>query len=348
MYDDDQYDNVMYKRSTEPTKAWVLYSERALDTLCLCGLRNRLSHGQLEPQRHYHALDGSSVILRRAVVNGIVEDITQSDLDVLRAVVTEYVDMYYYDAERVDEQWPQDEELLIVITPNRIRSILSLNQYDLPTRQITLALRRLESLAVKGHYWVRKTKAEQYPINDSLFELAIDMSDSGKRVQEYVLYFGTDWGRAFLHNVRCGNFVVVRDIPYQDLDSGAKQLFYITMVMPRKVLSRGRNELLRLMNIKEKQNAPRSIKRLESYLVQLTDMKLIQWQWRQDSSKYVIQRIYNPVKGIMPEVIVSEHGQLPASAPEKDQDEAWEVHFERILNKLAHKDHRSDYESIQY
>lgn len=344
MYEDDQYDIAMYESSTETTKAWVLYSERALDTLCLCGLRNRLSHGSLDAQRHYQALDELSVTLHRAVVDGVVEDITQSDLDVLRAVVTDYVFTHGYDKQHVSDPWPEDEELLLTITPERIRSILSLSKRDLPTRQISQALRRLRSLVVKGTYRVRTNHgAVPHSICCSLFTLGIRNSDSGKRVEEYALFFDSDWGRAFMHNVRCGNFVVVRDIPYQDLDSGAKQLFYISMTMTNKELHRSPKNLLQLMNIKEKQNAPRSIKRLESYLAQLAGMRII--QWRHNSRKYVIQRIYNPVEGIMPEVMVSEHEQLPVEAPEQKQDEVWEVQFERALNKLVH---RSDYENVQY
>lgn len=144
-------------------------------------------------------------------------------------------------------------------------------------------------------------EAIAYPIHGSLFQLVVSYTNSGKRVQEYTLVFDTDWGRAFIHNVRCGNFVKVRNIPYRTLDTGAKQLFYIAMIMPKKELCRSQDKLLQIMNIKEKQNARRAVERLETYLRQLEGHGLITWCKEEDL--YRIQRRYDPVKGCLPEAV---------------------------------------------
>ena len=302
--DEDRYDNFMYDHDNsidKSSKAWLLNSERALDTLCLCGLRNRLSHGELEPLRSYQVLDNSNIIHQRAVIDGTVEDITQSDLDVLRAVITAYINTHGYDAKNADQPWPEDDDLLVVITPGQIRSRLLMNHYELPTERISRSLRRLAGIIVQGNYRVRSgTKAIAYPIQGSLFRLGVSITDSTKRVQEYALLFDTDWGRAFMHNVRSGNFVKVRDIPYGNLDNGAKQLFYISMTMTNREFYRGQGKLLELMNIKEKQNTRRGVERLKKYLNQLDGFGLITW-WK-EKEVYHINRRYNPVNGCMPGV----------------------------------------------
>ena len=169
--------------------------------------------GAIEPKRTYTALDGSNIAMHRAIMNGKAEDITQSDLDVLRAVVTDYVHTRgWYNVANASQPWPKDDDLLVTITPKRIRSLLQLNHYDFPTERITRALQRLEGIIVQENYRVRSaTEAKAYPIHGSLFQLGINYTDSGKSVREYALLFDTDWGRAFMHNVRCGNFIKVRD-----------------------------------------------------------------------------------------------------------------------------------------
>lgn len=286
----------------EATEAVGLNSERALDTLCLCGLRNRMSHGQLESKRIYTALDGSNVVLHRAMMDGKAEDITQSDLDILRAAITDYVHTRGgYNATNAGKPWPDGEDLLVTISPKRIHALLQLNHYDYPTARITQALARLAGTRVEGNYRVRSASgAKAHQINGFLFQLGIHKSAGGKRVKEYALLFDSHWGRAFMHNVRCGNLVKVQGIPYKALDAGAKQLFYIAMTMVHRELYRTESNLLQLMNIKEKQNTPRAIERLESYLKQLEGHGLITWY--KEKGLYRIQRQYDSVKGYMPKV----------------------------------------------
>lgn len=95
----------------------LLYSERALDTLCLCGIRGRPSQGNLNPIRTYHSLNSSTVTIQRPVFNEMVEDITQADMDILRAVITQYVFEQGYDSTSSDASIQDEDELLLVIAP---------------------------------------------------------------------------------------------------------------------------------------------------------------------------------------------------------------------------------------
>ncbi|GFZ87136.1 hypothetical protein GCM10008018_36610 [Paenibacillus marchantiophytorum] len=345
---------------------WVIYSERALDTLCLSGLRGRLSRGVLEPVRTYYALNGSNVTMYRPVLDNKVEDITQADLDVLRAVVTHYVFEHGYDSRNSNAPMPEDDDLWAVIKPERIRSLLQVSRHDLPTEQISRSLKKLQSLRIEAGYHVRSGGgAEKRPITGNLFKFGTSYSASGKRVNDYVLYFDTEWGRAFLHNVCCGNFVVVRDIPYRELDNGAKSLFYMVMAMQNAYFYRKQDKLLQLMNSKDGQNRPRAIQRLEGYLNQLSDLKLVTW-WL-NGNVYHVNRLYDPIKGAMPELelgtgnttiqIESESHETDENArqmvnqvtvePQADHD-TWQQHFERVLNKLLSKEQRSELEEIQF
>ncbi|ODB61652.1 hypothetical protein A7309_14200 [Paenibacillus polymyxa] len=345
----------------EENSSWVLYSERAVDTLCICGLRGRSSRGTLPPVNEYQAVDESKVALHRPAVKRTVEDITQNDLDILRAVITHYVFENGYDSVNAKNKLPEDEELLILITPGRIRELLQMSRHDLPTRQITHSLQKLEELKIKAQYHVRNEKGSRScSIEGHLFELGIGNSDSGKRVNEYALLFNTGWGRYFVHNVRCGNFIVIRDFPYAQLNNGAKNLFYTVMSMPNHYFYRRQDKLLSLINSKDDQNQPRAITRLEEYLSDLTDQQLI--TWKLEKGIYQIKRLYKPAIGTLnisfdqirdAQPFLEKRHENSEEGPSNGDTENIEKGEEyeemgRILKRLMSKEKRSKQENMYY
>ncbi|POR29283.1 hypothetical protein [Paenibacillus polymyxa] len=337
----------------EENSSWVLYSERALDTLCICGLRGRSSRGTLPPVNEYQAVDESKVALHRPAVKGTVEDITQNDLDILRAVITHYVFENGYDSVNAKNGLLEDEQLLILITPGRIRELLQMSRHDLPTRQITHSLQKLEELKIKAQYHVRNEKgSHSCSIEDHLFELGIGSSDSGKRVNEYALLFNTGWGRYFMHNVRCGNFVVIRDFSYAQLNNGAKNLFYTVMSLPNHYFYRRQDKLLSLINSKDDQNQPRAITRLEEYLNDLTDQQLI--TWKLEKGVYHIKRLYKPANGTLDipfdQIRDAQNSEEGPSNGDTENIEKEEEYKEMgwILKRLMSKEKRSKQENMYY
>ncbi|MED1743204.1 hypothetical protein, partial [Brevibacillus borstelensis] len=73
--------------------AFHLLSERALDAMNLCGNRGRLSKGDLPAERVYQSSNKEEVRLQLPCIDGKYEEITQNDLDVLRAITTHYAEI---------------------------------------------------------------------------------------------------------------------------------------------------------------------------------------------------------------------------------------------------------------
>ncbi|MNV50857.1 hypothetical protein D3C71_1428860 [compost metagenome] len=137
----------------------------------------------------------------------------------------------------------------------------------------------------------------------------------------------------------------------------------MVMSMPKAQFFRKKGKLLKLINSNDDQNRPRAIKRMESYLDHLTDLKLI--TWRLDGDVYYVSRLYNPIKGAMPKLALdsgSERREVSITSEERvveiDTDstvtnhglelqvvESW---FERFLFELKSKERRSQWEEMQY
>jgi len=332
---------------------WVLYSERALDTLCLCGLRGRPSRGKLESSYKYFAVDDLEVVLHRPVLAGEIEEITQGDLDVLRAAITHYIFKYDYDTQRASDKLLEkdSEELCIVLTPGDIRERLLLTKDDLPTHQITRSLHKLSSLEVQANYRLRiKGGSEAIPIQGTLFSLHIAPFKPGsQRVGEYTLWFETDWGMLFMHNIRCGNLVVIRDVPYQELDNTAKNLFFPIMSMSNPVFVRRQDKLLGLIHNGDGQNLPRAIARMESKLKALERYGLLTWKF--EKGVYRMRRLYDPIKGRMPRDLGSakelegEGLDLEVTKGLRKEEQSLDIGKEII--RLLNIENPSEWENIQ-
>lgn len=292
-------------------------SERSLDTLNICGLRGRLSQGRLESQRVYQASNKTRVCLSRPFINGIYEEITQDDLDILRAINTKYIEEEirykfepYSSADLIIES--STEKIgnisdwtnlvldglaeVIMITPEEIRKQLSRSKDSLPTKNITYSLQKLSSLKAKGIYKVRSSgEVLNIQIDGNL--LGVEVGKGSNHSLVYAVIFSTLWGRLYLHNLKSGNITWIREEQYIKLSGGEKNVLYTVMAFPSATFFRKTDVLLELINIKTGKNRVRAIQLLERYLNNLSSKGFITWEKAKE--KYTIRRNIEPKSGVI-------------------------------------------------
>jgi|GEM_PF-6750714 len=280
-----------------------LISERGLDTLNLCGIRGKLSQGVLEPQREYQCSNGETITLHRPCIAGKHEEITQLDLDILRAITTHYVEENKIfppfskpdpsrwieesspDAQRktVDtselyDLWLDESAIAINITPEQIRRRLWINNKKLSTQRITHALLRLSEMKVEGNYSVRTKKgAIPVPISGTL--LSFESAPGDSTCIQYMIYFATQWGRLYLNNVQWGNLTHINDRQYIGLKDGSKNILLTVAAFESSVFQRkDPNRMLEYYHIKVGKNRRRALATLEKFLEELRKAGYIEWE----------------------------------------------------------------------
>ncbi|WP_148039126.1 hypothetical protein [Brevibacillus gelatini] len=283
--------------------AFHLLSERALDAMNLCGNRGRLSKGNLPAERVYQSSNKEEIRLQLPFIDGKYEEITQNDLDVLRAITTHYAEikeihcpfatpdptewvdeslsgaqLKIVDSSDIFDLWHDGKAIAIGITPEQIRKRLgNVTNKQLPTTTITRSLQRLSQMRVEGIYKVRSEKGTlDVPINGTL--LHFEIGTGSNRSIVYNIYFATQWGRLYLHNVQWGNLIRIYTPDYLILSNGAKNLFMTVMVFPNPVFIRREDTLLSMLGIKIGKNRNRAVQNLVRYADELEQHQFITWQ----------------------------------------------------------------------
>ncbi|MFD2368869.1 hypothetical protein ACFSO0_02465 [Brevibacillus sp. GCM10020057] len=299
------------------SRSFHLFSERALDTMNLCGNRGRLSQGELEPKRVYKASNGTNLTLYRPYIDGKYEEITQSDMDVLRVITSVYIEresiMHPFPKpdpmEWVDESRPgakrkimeleeiyslgEDGHVVVVeITPEQIRKRLGgISNKRLPTDKITRSLQRLSQLRVEGIYKVRANpKTLNVSIDGTL--LSFDVCKGKNQSVLYMVYFATQWGRLYLNNVQWGNLIHIHDPKYLGLSDGEKNILF--PVLAFQFFNWSEDRLLQFLNMKIGKYRKRAIQLLDSYLYKLEEAGYLTWE--KTNGTYQVTRLINPTK----------------------------------------------------
>jgi hypothetical protein len=165
-------------------------------------------------------------------------------MDVLRAIITQYVteDLHFQfdqqksaqplmglkntDNKTVMDMVADGDVIALVTTPTIIRKYLSKNKDRLPTKQVTLSLRKLADFKLEGIFKVRSEgKVLDVNINSNLFQL--EKCIAKNRRAEYLIIFAPELGRLFMHNIQSGNLIWVSDNQYSSLSVGAKNVLYV-------------------------------------------------------------------------------------------------------------------------
>lgn len=286
----------------------LLASERALDSLCLATGRAKLSHGQLSEVREYQAANKIVQRIYRPCINGVNEDMTQRDMDILRAVITKFLaDGNCYPFIKADpattvmtcpDTIGDRDELLnrvidgtaieIEITPQQIRQLLQKRKDVQDTAGITHSLKKWEALRLEGLYKVRMadSKAKDVSINGNL--LHVEVGKGKNRSAYYQIIFATKWGRLFMHNVQSGNLNQMRDEKYPKWGDVEKSIYYTVFSFPQDDFWRRPDELLSILNIKVGKNRQRAINKLDQSLNRLQEMGYLEWNC--NNTAYHIKR----------------------------------------------------------
>lgn len=309
--------------NNDTDKNFILASERALDTMALCGIREKPSRGKLSEKRLYTAPNKERIHLFRPKTNDNsisegYQEITQNDLDILRAVNTKYVEeviKYKFEKDELNISTPSDSlseilfndelktisdlevlELIdnkyeVVITTGEIRKRL---QNSISSSDIMLSVNKLSTMSINGNYMVRtKNGAKPVNVTGNLFNYSIIKEKLNGRI--YICFiFNTIWGMLYLNNIHMGNISWINNDKYLRLNIATKNIINIVMSFENKRFFRKTDDILKIFNIKVSRNRERAIKRLEIYLNELHDIGLI--EWRVDKDTYYIEHRLTPTK----------------------------------------------------
>lgn len=307
-------------------KAFNLASERALETMALCGIREKPSRGKLSAKRTYIAPNKERIHLFRPKINDncladSYEEITQDDLDILRAVNTKFVEeviKYKFEKDELNISMPSDSiserlfndelktisdlevlELIdnkyaVVITTGEIRKKL---QSSISSSDIMLSVNKLSTMSINGNYMVRtKNGAKPVNVTGNLFNYSIIKEKLNGRI--YICFiFNTIWGMLYLNNIHMGNISWINNDKYLRLNIATKNIINIVMSFQNKSFFRKVDDMLKIFNIKVSKNRERAIKRLEIYLNELESIGLI--DWKVDRGTYYIEHRLIPTKPSM-------------------------------------------------
>ena len=335
------------------SRKFRIASERALNTMICCASRSRQPHGQLGPIKEYDSANGEHVSLRRPQINEKYEDITQNDLDILRAVNTQYVHEQLKfkwakndPAELISEPglkivdeadllnlWNDGKATSISITPRKIREWLKRTKSQLPTAAIEKSLNKLAALYIKeGTYKVRSPqKTLDVPVEGNL--LSFLQGNTGRRSSHYEILFATRWGRLYIHNLNYGNLVWIKEPKYWELSEGAKNILHIVTAFKKgkdSFFKRNEEALLKLLSINIGKNKSRAVRTLRNYLDELIRSDFIQCQ---DSNKsgetiYSIEYLINPIdSGYAEEQIEENSLSLQQESELEDEPSPEEIEF---------------------
>ncbi|EPZ41411.1 hypothetical protein [Alicyclobacillus acidoterrestris] len=351
------------------THGFKLASERALDTMNLCAIRSRPSAGVLNPSDICTALNGDAFTLNRPYVDGHFEDLTQDDLDVLRAIITFYVDEAGYgyarkhDFQRLKlssmpdtisfeeacELAAEEKATGVLVTAKEIRSILQRNNKALKTDEITKSLFKLSKFTVDGSYiirnsWEKGKKTDTIRINGTL--LTFGMGKKEKQDIWYSVIFATKWGQYFLHNIKAGNLIWVKEDGYKNLTLGAKNILRTIMVQKgQQFYRRDTQSMLKVFNIKVGKNPSDAMRRLQKYYEELARLGFI----KPTMEITHITRNIDPSKGTFIDApshrqdlsVESQPVEIPASPPALNHNESesskWNerIRHDEILDQIT-------------
>lgn len=289
---------------------FCLASERGLDTMLSCGSRSRMSQGQLIEEKRYQAANNTAQCIYRPCIGGVYKEITQRDLDILRAVITKYLAEREYtpfaadDPERVlalgfpdvisdrDELFSRVMDGMAVeipITSEEIRKMLGKTKDSLDAASITSSFQKLEALRVEGVYKVRTpAKTIDISINGNL--LNVEVGKGHNRNNYYQVIFGTKWGQLLLHNLKAGNLTWISNEKYHHLRNEEKNILYTLLSFPEPVFRRKIDDALSIFGIRVGQNKKRAIFKLYKHLNQLKEEGVLDWECT-DTAVHITRKI---------------------------------------------------------
>lgn len=295
-------------------KCFRLASERALDTIAVCGIKARPSKGKFGEKRVYTAPNKEKICLYRPKIeddymSDRYEEITQGDLDILRAVNTKYIEEIIkfkfnktHEATIIDEiimnnssKCLQDRELIkllnsgmaIAITNREIKKRLNSN---ISNSDIIHSIKKLSNFKIHGNYKVSNTvSSRDVEISKNLFNFTM-IKEKNNGMIIICIIFNTYWGQLYLHNLRFGNISWIIDEKYQKLDNTSKNILIPVISFPNKNFIRRTSDLLEIANIKESKNKKRAIAILDKGLNELMNKGFITWS-KKIETYYISSRI---------------------------------------------------------
>lgn len=356
----EQIEQYAISRLPADYKEIALASERAIDTIAICGIRSRPSHGKLGKDRIYIAPNKDKIHLIRPLIHNnyiadSYEEIIQGDLDILRAAASKYVEErlgFRFPRPKFQENNPMISAELqsskvhhadilqmladgtaIAITPDEIRKRLGKSTSNI---DIIESLKKLSVLSLAGTYRVRSTlTVVPVPVNGTLFQLVIIK----KSTQKYVicLLFNTPWGQFYLHNIQWGNISWINHEHYPKLSESSKNLLVTILAFPASTFIRRLDDLLPILNIKIANNRNRAIRVLQNALNELNKSGFLSWKEKGDT--YYIEHHLDPKRS---RVISIQPKQFAVYNDEGlDHDDMQILELVRHYDMLARKFHNS-------